>query len=184
MNDSYTQCSLFLCPIKHEYTTENQSELISRLKNIGLLDEAIKDRKNAYLTGDRFLNHVAYMGCAPAIQFEPADDNSDYCHINLHFYDSARLIYNKARCRAPHCPRCHKPVDDWREQLSAAEIYCQQCQSHSPVDTIEWKKTAGYARLFIEITDVYPKEAIPQTALLERLSTLSNTQWRYFYSCQ
>jgi hypothetical protein len=43
---------------------------------------------------------------------------------------------------------------------------------------------AGYARLFIEITDIFPKEAIPQQLLLDKLSAIARTDWQYFYSCR
>jgi len=43
---------------------------------------------------------------------------------------------------------------------------------------------AGYAQLFIEITDIFPKEAIPQQLLLDKLSDITNVDWQYFYSCQ
>jgi hypothetical protein len=52
------------------------------------------------------------------------------------------------------------------------------------MEAIQWRKMAGYAHLFIEITDVFPKEAIPQTLLLDSLTDMSHTGWTYFYSCQ
>lgn len=44
-----------------------------------------------------------------------------------------------------------------------------------------WRKSAGFARFFIEITEIYPKEAIPQPGLLSALETMSDERWKYFY---
>jgi hypothetical protein len=61
---------------------------------------------------------------------------------------------------------------------------CDQCQTRSTIEEFNWRKMAGYARLFIEITDIFPKEAIPQQLLLNILSATFNADWQYFYACQ
>jgi hypothetical protein len=43
---------------------------------------------------------------------------------------------------------------------------------------------AGYAQLFIEITDIFPREAIPQQILLDKLASITDVEWLYFYSCR
>jgi hypothetical protein len=185
MDSSTGQCSLFLCPTQHDFTL-NDDLLISVLHDIGLLSKKInpQETEHRYFTGDRFLNHVNYMGCAPAIQFEASDTDADFCFIEIHSYDSAKLIHSKKQARAPHCPVCKKPVNNWQQLSLATTILCDACDTTSSIETFDWRKMAGYARVFIEITDIFPREAIPQPALLERLNKAFDNEWLYFYSCR
>ena len=46
---------------------------------------------------------------------------------------------------------------------------------------MNWRKSAGFARQFIEIFNVYPNEAVPADALLSALQQASGVTWKYFY---
>lgn len=184
MNRSYSHCSLFLCPEQHDYLVHDISELTAMLREIGFIDTVIDDGNNAFSTGDSFLNYIAYMGCAPAIQFEAGDDESNFCYVKIHDYDDAELLYSKKQLKPPLCPQRNHLVNDWQQQLSSTTIYCPRCETSIAIEKFNWRRMAGYARLFIEITDVFPKEAIPQTALMDELDRLTGTGWSYFYSCR
>lgn len=188
MTASQPDCSLYLCPADKDYRTEDSSELVSFLRQIGLISKAIEDRDDSFLTGDQYLSQIAYMGCSPAITFEASDNDDRFCHVRLHLYDSARLIYSQIQSRTPVCPHCRKPMDDWQQQLTSQvnrqQMSCTYCNETTAIEDLNWRKMAGYAHLFIEITDVYPKEALPQQSLLDRLAAHSGTSWQYFYSCQ
>lgn len=179
-----SQCALFLCPEQHDFTVKDVSLFITQLQNTGLIDEAITERKDSYYAGERFLDYIAYMGCSPAIQFEASDTRNDFCHIKIHQYDSARLIVSEIQTRAPHCPHCSKPVKNWLDTKTTETIHCNLCDATSHISEFNWRKMAGYAQLFIKITDIFPKEAMPQQVLLDKLSAVFDTEWLYFYSCQ
>ena len=186
MNTSYGHCSLYLNPQQHNFSIQHGPHFISALQKIGLISKKInlQETDDRYFTGDNFLDHIAYMGCAPAIQFE-ADEKSDaFSHIKIHYHESAKLIYSKTQTRPPQCPVCKRTVRNWQQKLTQTTIECDQCHSTSTIDEFNWRKMAGYARLFIEITDIFPKEAIPQQRLLDKLATITDTNWLYFYSCQ
>jgi len=185
MNSVHGNCSLYLHPEQPDFTVTDTSSLVTRLQEIGLISDKISTQadKHHYFSGNKFLDYIAYMGCAPAIQFEASGDNEDFCFIKLHQYDNAKLIYSRTQSRAPHCPVCKKPVRDWQHDTNAATIHCPSCDSTSNIEQFNWRKMAGFARLFIEITDIFPKEAIPQQLLLNRLSNTTGTDWQYFYSC-
>ena len=185
MDSTNGQCSLFLCPAQHDFTLNNDS-LITVLQAIGLLSNKINtdEPEHRYYTGDQFLNHISYMGCAPTTQFEASDANTNFCFIEIHHYDKAKLIHSKKQVRAPHCPACRKPVKNWQKPSLATTIQCEACGTTSGIKAFDWRKMAGYARLFIEVTDIFPKEAIPQPGLLNRLNKAFDTEWLYFYSCQ
>ncbi len=157
---------------------------MTQLQNIGLIAEAISERKDSYYAGARFLDYIAYMGCSPAIQFEASDISNNFCHIKIHQYDSAKLIVSRIQTRAPHCPHCRKPVKNWLNTKTEITIRCDLCNTTANIGDFNWRKMAGYAQLFIEITDIFPKEAIPQQILLDKLGEIFDTDWQYFYSCQ
>jgi hypothetical protein len=190
MNTVSGQGSLFLCPSQPDLKPEDISGLVSALQEAGFIAHQLHHfhEDNAFFTGDRYLDYIAYMGCSPSIQFDISgtdnDPASSFCHVKIHQYECERLIVSQKHARAPHCPKCSKPVKNWQDNLAGEQILCDQCNSLSAIKDFNWRKMAGYARLFIEITDIFPKEAIPQQLLLDKLKSISNTDWLYFYSCQ
>ena len=190
MNQAFGQCSLYLCPGQHDFKPNDILSFISALQDINFISQAINTKVSDYhfFTGNSFLDYIAYMGCAPAIQFEASpngkDGNSNFCFIKIHCYDTAKLIYSNKQSRAPHCPQCNKPVSDWLQNKTGTAILCNHCHTSSSIENFNWRRMAGYAQLFIEITDIFPKEAIPQQLLLEKLLTITDTDWLYFYSCR
>ncbi len=184
MNSSTSTCALYLCPGQQDFTLRDISTFVTQLQQNGLISEAITERENSFFAGQRFLDYVAYMGCSPAIQFEASDTSKNFCHIKIHQYDTAKLIVSQKQSRAPHCPNCNRPVKDWLHNKTEETIRCNLCNTTANIGDFNWRKMAGYARVFIEITDIFPKEAIPQQILLDKLTGICKTDWLYFYSCQ
>lgn len=185
MNSAAGQCSLFLYPGQHSFKVDKLSSLVSALQDIEFASSQIKPEASTTLyTGKRFLDYIAYMGCSPAIQFEASATNDNFCHIKIHQYDSARLIVSEKQSRSPHCPNCSKPVKNWRDQQTDRQISCNQCHNIANKEAFNWRKMAGYGLLFIEITDIFPKEAIPQQVLLDKLKQKFSVEWQYFYACK
>lgn len=185
MPSTHGKCSLYLCPQQPDFSPTDIPGLVIALQEIGLISQEINPQESShhYFTGDRYLDYIAYMGCAPNIQFEAGENDADFCSIRLHIYESAQLINSRAQSRSPHCPVCQKPVKDWQQAKTGSSIRCSLCHTISRIEEFNWRKMAGYARLFIEITDIFPKEAIPQQLLMDKLSSNSKTDWLYFYSC-
>ncbi len=186
MNPGFDQCSLYLCPEQAAFKITPLPTLITALQEIALISKQINPQKanHHYFIGDRYLDYIAYLGCAPAIQFEANEDNNKFCFIKIHQHQTATLIYSQKQSKAPQCPHCKKPVKEWENTITASTIHCGQCHSTASIEDFNWRKMAGYAQLFIEITDIFPKEAIPQQLLLDKLSNISNVDWHYFFSCQ
>ena len=187
MNSTHGKCSLYLTPAQANFKATNLPALIEDLQQTGLISNEIDplNTEHEYYTGEKYLDYIAYMGCAPAINFEANEgSNNDFCFIQIHDYESPRLIHNKKQARAPHCPQCKKPVKDWESNLSNSTIHCSQCNTSSNIGAYNWRKMAGFAQLFIEITDIFPKEAIPQQLLLDKLADITDVEWVYFYSCR
>ncbi len=184
MPQSFAQCSLYLHPA-HNFTAENIPSLVTELQKINFISQAVTEQDNHnYFTGDKYLDYIAYMGCAPSIQFAASKNNRNFCLIKIHHYATAKLIHSKTQVKPPQCPHCNKPVKNWQQNKTSTTVHCDLCHSRSSIEAFNWRKMAGYAQLFIEITDIFPKEAIPQQLLLDKLSNITNTDWQYFYSCQ
>ena len=186
MNTVYNECSLFLCPEDHNFRFPDIPALVKSLQDIGLISAKIplSEETLRYSVGEKFLDYIAYMGCSPAIQFDAAEGQDNFCHIKIHKYESPQLIYSKKQFSAPLCPACRKPVKSWQQSLNEETAGCDHCQTVSGIETLNWRRMAGYAPLFIEITDIFPKEAIPQQLLLDKLTSITETGWQYFYSCR
>ena len=195
MNASFDNCSLFLCPQQHDFSIKDKDSFINDLQAVKLIAASFNmpgietpETESSFYSGEKFLDYIAYMGCSPAIEFAPgktADDNSNFCHITIHHFDASKLIHNPGPQRqAPHCPACKKPVKNWQASTTGSQIRCPSCDNTANIEDYNWRKAAGYAQLFIEITDIFPKEAIPQQLLLDKLSHITDTGWRYFYSCR
>ena len=178
--------SLYLHPKQADFQVDDLPAFIHALQSIGLIAQKIDTQKNTahYFTGKKYLDYIAYMGCAPSIQFETSEKNENFCFIKIHRLPEPQLIHSQKQARAPHCPRCNKPVKNWLDKKTTSGIHCNSCNNTSSIENFNWRKMAGYAQLFIEITDIFPKEAIPQASLLDKLAGINDVEWLYFYHCQ
>lgn len=191
MND-FQRCSLFLTPVSSQFAIEDFDTFCTSLATTGLTGNAITNAtetsaaEQRFVTGSKYLDLVAYMGCSPAINTEANEDEDAYCYIRVFQKEIPELIFCRTRSKPPACPQCKTPYPALKPVSSSDGTYllCPQCGTRSTASEINWRKQAGYARLFIEITDIFPKEAIPQQSLLDTLQTISGTSWQYFYSCR
>ena len=182
---SNSKCSLFLHPVAHNFFLEDIQAFTASLQKISLISHTINEEDtHDYFTGDKYLDYIAYMGCAPTIQFEASESNLGFCFIKIHNDETAKLIHSQQQAKAPLCPNCKKPAKNWQHKRTETIIKCTQCGKTINIDDFNWRKMAGYARLFIEISDIYPKEALPQQSLLDKLADITGAEWSYFYSCQ
>ena len=183
MVQSHNNCSLYLYPEVSEFDAGKLDSLISTLRSIELMAQPVEQQENHYFPGNKYLEHIAYMGCAPNIQFEPSATSEKFCCIKIHHHEPAKLIHSQVQAKAPLCPCCQKPVKNWQPDKTETSILCDLCETRSNIEDFNWRKMAGYSQLFIEITDIFPKEAIPQQSLLDQLSDHTGMRWQYFYSC-
>ena len=193
MSNSFRQ--MILCP-EHADFLLAPTELAAVLHQVGLIgvsfgeqmDNAVGGQR--YLVGENFLQHISFMGCAPAVEFAPPDDAS----LDADTQDQYTFIYlpelfNKPLWQADlmmakaGCPACKKRTAASTKHVDKIEgtYTCPHCQQQSPVCDVEWSEFGGCAVTMFSIVNVYPKEAIPSGNLINQLSTLTNVAWRYFY---
>ena len=180
MNAFTSNASLVLYPLDPDWTPDNPEVLIKFLQEIRFSGESLNKNENSFLVGEKFLDQISFMGCSPNIQFDNENDDGKFTFIRITTTSDITALTGK-HSFAPHCPQCKKPEKNWRELLQQNQLECSNCLQTSNAWLYNWRKSAGFARCFIEITDIYPKEAIPQTMLLESLENRFQIPWGYFF---
>lgn len=178
MNAFTANASLVLHPSDPNWTLKTPEPLINFLQKTGLAAESFD--KECFLVGENFLELISFMGCSPNIKLDDEDGDGQFTFIHITGTDEIAGLTGK-HSFSPHCPQCKKPEKNWRKLLKNNNIECSNCQTPSDAWQYNWRKSAGFARCFIEITDIYPKEAIPQSSLLESLEKNFGVPWAYFF---
>ncbi|MGB5438357.1 MAG: hypothetical protein WBN90_01720 [Gammaproteobacteria bacterium] len=172
--------------------------LAERLQSIGLIAAPVRiGSETIYPAGEYFLQLITFLGCSPAIEIElPTDADSleaasrdgRFCHVTV-TGDGQNLQFRAATKPAvPRCPQCRKPdphwpenLHSWQEDRQQLHWSCALCGYSGQLTDLNFRKSAGFARTFIEIRGIYPAEAIPGEALLASLQALSGCKWNILY---
>jgi hypothetical protein len=178
---------LALCPFDPHWIPPDDKRLDQFLQSIELSGKPLEQPLH-FLPGDRFLDLIAFMGCSPDINLEPGDDEQPYCAIRVQNQAETVEFHFGAHTHTPRCPECRSPVDGWRDgihrwlQGDAASLWeCSVCHRRAAPWEFNWRKSAGFGRCFIEINNIFPKEALPQAHLLDTLQAYYGIKWLYFY---
>ena len=159
------------------------------LRDSGFIGDRLgASRPDAFLVGDGFLQLITFMGCSPHIELTPPAHGGSFCHVRLRGpYPSPRLLYGR-NTLPPSCGQCRKRLPQWREHLAdwarspaAADVLCPHCgHRQRPLD-LNWKRSAGAGRLFVQVEDVFPGEAVPVAGFMRGLAQAGGVEWAYFY---
>jgi len=165
----------------------DDKRLIDFLQTVRLIGKPLKHPMH-YLTGENFLDLIAFMGCSPDINLEPGEDKRPFCHVRLQAHTPDIEFHCGDHSNIPRCPKCRSPVKNWQNRINSwlqdnteALWECATCHSQSAPWNYHWRKSAGFGRCFIEIMNIFPKEAIPQQHLLDTLHSHYGLKWHYFY---
>lgn len=175
-----TNASLVIYPTDPNWIPDDLEELIKVLQEVGLAGGSLNKNENSFLVGENFLDQISFMGCSPNIKLENENNDGEFTFIRITTTETITALTGK-HSFSPHCPQCKKPEKNWRELLKDNQLTCSHCQQVSNAWLFNWRKSAGFGRCFIEITDIYPKEAIPQALLLELLEDRLRVSWEYFF---
>jgi hypothetical protein len=160
-----------------------EAELLAdALKDTGLIGEPLVKDKELFLTGGRFLQLISFVGCSTNVCLTPKlGDSENFCNIAVTGpLRQPTLIWDRNR-RPPRCPACKTPMTNWQEQVHLGKLKCSKCSKELQLQEISWGRQAGYGRVFIEISNIFPGEARPTQILLVELSRTTDTEWNYFY---
>lgn len=188
---------LILLPKDAGTAPVNCGELALSLQEDGFIgDPATSAHGDFYPTGDRFLQLVSFLGCSPAIELDPPVDPAardaavlagSFCHVVLQCSD-ALLFRADPGTRPPRCPHCGQAVTDWADALqrwqadpASTQWSCAECEQAGDLTGWVFRKTAGFGKVFVEIRGIYPSEAVPGEALMNRLAAVTGGPWQYMY---
>ena len=175
-----TNASLVIVPNDVNWVPEQIEKLSAFLQERGLTGTQLNEAENSFLVGEKFLDQISFMGCSPNVKLDDENSDGKFTFIRLTSSPEINALIGK-HSFAPHCPHCKKPEKNWGERLQKNQIACSNCQMTSDVWKYNWRKSAGFGRCFIEITDIFPKEAIPQSSLLDALEKQFGPSWSYFF---
>lgn len=138
-----------------------------------------------FLPGSQFGRHVVFAGCSPHLVLEPPADGGAYSLVRVHGpFAAARLLIGD-NVAAPRCPVCRTRIEGWRAGLAgwradpATPVACPGCGRVNPASVLHWHGNAAPGRVFVEIGNVFPGEAVPGEALLDALGALGCGPWLY-----
>lgn len=173
-----------------DYFPDHQPDFIHACIEKGLITTSSLVSLDEYLVGDEFLQNVTFMGCSPYLKVYPDNDqDTDFCRVEIPSRKGTIQYISIPQAIAPRCPACRKAgyfpdniIEQWEVQHENAAITCGNCLQPSYLYDLDWRRNAGFCQFYIRISNIFPKEAIPNESLLEWLASISKTDWKYFYA--
>jgi hypothetical protein len=188
---------LLLLPADPSAPAIGLDRLAQRLLCIGLIGRPVPlHGAHFYPTGDRFLQLVTFLGCAPTIELDPPADPAEldiasregrFCHVFL--TETGHLQFRAdSQTRTAHCPQCRKPqaewpaiIRAWQQDPEQGTWQCAACGHTGRPTELQFRKTAGFGKTWVEIRGIHPAEAVPGDALLATLRALTGCNWNTLY---
>jgi len=183
--ESVTTGSLLLFPGDARADPPTAAAVVEALAALGLIGDGLAP--GTFRVGAGFLQHVTFLGCAPHLVLEPpADGGTAFSHVVVAGpFDAPRLVVGR-NTAAPRCPDCRARLEAWRATLPgwvdaplAGSARCPGCGAVQRPADLDWRERAAVGRLFVEIRNVFPGEAVPGEELLNALGRLGAGPWRY-----
>jgi hypothetical protein len=139
----------------------------------------ITDKPENLLAGTKLMEHITYLGCSPALSTGGCESE-----IRLHQFTNTHGMGGNS-IETLRFPRCKHKILNPQSLLSSppsSKWVCDQCNNSGVNSEINWRKSAAYSDIFIEITSIFPKEAIPSEQFIQSINLFSNSKWSWFYS--
>ncbi len=141
----------------------------------------IGDERKPWLfsTGPEYLNLITYLGCSPHIAL---GENEGATTIRLGGIFDAPQFVRGENLKLPRCPRCRKVLENAEISDSPdVSLYCKCCGYGSSIHDFDWRHSAAFGRIFIEISNVFESEAVPGEELAGCLNQATGEVWDYSY---
>ncbi len=168
--------SLYLYPSQSHrpFTIKELADFFSE-QQFGLTTE----NPGKMLAGPKLMAHITYLGCSPALSTGGSESE-----IHIHMFTEIHGMGGDS-IETLRFPRCKHKIPNPLVLLSSppyAKWICDQCDNSGVISEINWRKSAAYSDVFIEITSIFPKEAIPSESFIQSIRLFCNSEWGWFYS--
>ena len=166
--------SLYLYAEQSADATVSTEKLIKYLSEIEFLDLSVDAQ--IHLPGKQLMDYITFLGCSPSLKLGEIEST-----IRFFYFDHVNGLGGES-IETIKYPLCKHQVDQPSKLLSkfADNPYwhCPVCGQEGKINEINWRKTAGFSKLFIEVSQIFPKEAIPSDKLLDTLLRFTKTDWK------
>jgi hypothetical protein len=126
------------------------------------------------------MEYINFLGCSPSLSSGEIESS-----LYLHGFKFLTGLGGES-IETLRYPVCKHPVDNPAHLLasisSKLDWTCPECGNQGKIEGINWRKSAGISCFFIEISHIFPKEAIPNDSLLQKLNQCTDSRWSWFYS--
>lgn len=130
--------------------------------------------------GNKLMDYINFLGCSPSLRSGELDSI-----ITLHHYPEIRGMGGES-IETLRYTGCKHAIENPSALITGypqqRQWTCPQCKHQGQIEQINWRKSAGFACLFFEISGIFPKEALPTDALLALLKESTLSEWQWFYS--
>ncbi len=169
--------SLFLYDTTHHLDIYTEDQLQSHLQN----NKFIKEHNGILIPDDQFMFLITFLGCSPNINLETKIE------IQIHVNKKISAFGGESIVKLV-CPNCKTKISQANQLISSFKDHylwnSDCCDKDIDIQKINWRKSAGFSQSFIQINNIFPKEAIPSEGLQNLLNKFSQSSWNYFYSKQ
>lgn len=168
---------LVLFPKNPAWTPESLAPLVDALKVIGLF--GAEREPHVFNAGSEYLGLVSYLGCSPQIALGESEHATT---IRLSGISPAPLFLHGGNLKPPRCPQCCKTIENTGASRGAdEELHCPHCGWAGSLHELDWRRSAAFGRIFIEISNVFESEAVPGENLTDCLQQTTGEVWDYSY---
>jgi len=162
--------------------------VIGVLERSGFIGASLPGREHSYAAGPDLLDLLTFAGCAVVVPTLPeAASGGAFCYVRIFPSVPVPRLLAGRNTRPPRCPGCRARLQDWRQQAPQwldrphAALACPACGQAHPPWRWDWKEHGGFGRLFVQVEEIFPGEAVPTPRLLDLLSLACGSGWRHFY---
>lgn len=158
----------------HQY---NSDSLTLFLKKIDFLT----DQNKQYVPSTSFMSLITFLGCSPNLNHDIETK------ISINLTHKKQALGGDSIVKLS-CPNCQQKITDpttlLKNYQTSPNWLSSCCKNKIALEEINWRKSAGFSHTFIQISNIFPKEAIPSDDFMLLLFQFSQSHWNYFYSKQ
>jgi len=168
---------LVLYPRNPDWAPAHLAPLADALKSIGLI--GAEREAHLFSAGPEYLNLITYLGCSPQIEL---GEGANTTAIRLRGIFPVAEFLHGGNLKPPRCRHCRKTPEKPDGMPPAGEtLCCDHCGRCGPPHEFDWRRSAAFARVFVEISNVFESEAVPAEELAACLQQASGEAWDYCY---